>query len=275
MNKRKLVVYVVVLMLILTGLVNANNDSKEIEWTDFSNVEINLSKDVLSFDKVTFNTDSGTCYYAFIANTSAKPTFGVEREEIRDNCTYYFYGSTKDKKVTGMGEFIEKAEDMYIWILEERTDSDNEFIYKEVLSAKKIEKPELGNLGTRFEAFFFSDKTEISLNEPYKDEKRKVNLKIGKVTDSNLISEINNKGSLDKLLSYAKSSTPLYTNTIKLGNSNPITEEFDVADKEYYYVYMELDDENGKYRKIEDIFLYQGVCTKYAGNNLYSCISNQ
>lgn len=259
----------------------------EIKWTDFSKAKLTFVRDEsetlyyqydLKFENITLNADSGTMYYIFMANSSTKPTFGTTREELEKNCTTTLTAnSAKEVNHVYTREFIEKTGDIYVWVVETRWNPST-FAYenKEVLSAKKVAKPSLAKLGTRMKAFFFSDKTTTFVYTPYKNENRKINLKIGKVTDKSVLLSIKNgeASCLNKLMDYAKKTNSLYTGSVSIGQSATITNKFDVVDGEYYYVYMQLDSENGTYEPIEEVSLFQGLITS-DGKNLSDYLSNE
>ena len=83
------------------------------------------------------SVEEGTKYYLFIQNSSTKPTFGETNEELEENSTYTLNANDEKKIVQDMNKYISYNGDIYIWIVEGKTDGTN----KEVLSGKKIEKP--------------------------------------------------------------------------------------------------------------------------------------
>lgn len=258
---------------------------EETKWTDFSKVKAEfVNKNVsefpeydLAFKDVKF-ADEGTRYYVFISNSSEKPEFGSTIQEMNSNATFILYSKSDGIIPSSVATKVidTNGNSIYIWIIESKISNESE--YKEVLSAKKVEKPALKKIGTRLQAFFFSNRTSTFLHEPYTySNARKINIKIGKVTDNKLLRSIKNQeaNSLDNLMSYAKTSNHIYTGTINLGDSDTITNKFSLVNGEYYYVYMEMDNENGKYRKIEDISLYQGWCDAVIGDNLFDYLSSE
>lgn len=101
-----------------------------------------------------------------------------------------------------------------------------------------------------------------SFTPSYNKDARKVKIKIGTVNDNAILKSLEKReaGALNKLLTYAKSSKAVYTDSLKLSTSY----NWKMSDKigtnkntQFYYVYYELDDENGKYYPVEDVMLYQ------------------
>ena len=102
--------------------------------------------------------------------------------------------------------------------------------------------------------YFLNEETSTHLFEAYSYENaRKINVKIGKVTDKSILRAIKNGETdcLQKLLDYAKNADSIYTGTVPLGRAESITNKLNLVNDEYYYVYMVLDDENGKYFPVE------------------------
>lgn len=257
-------------------------------WTDFSNAKITFvdkgdSKEKgynIKVENVKFATDDYTRYYVFMSNSSTKPTMGATKAELEKNAITTWYKDTEKVILkTIVDEYIEKAGDIYLWIVEAKyNNSKNDYDIKEVLSAKKLTKPAQGKLGTRIMGYFFNDRTSTFLYEPYKDATaRKINIKIGRITDNNVLLSIKNgeANCLEKLMTYAKSANAVYTGTVAVGESATITDKFDVVDEGYYYVYMKLDSENGTYREVEDVSLYQGLADKQIGKNLFDYLSSE
>ena len=174
----------------------------------------------------------------------------------------------KDNTIDDLQNIVAEKGDIYIWICE----LDSDFNPKIVVEAKKIERLEQLPLGKRIVGHFFDDDTTIISREPTGNEDRKVNVKVGKVTDKSLLQALKNKeaNSLQKLLTYAKSADAVYNDKLPLGDSREtIFSSANIVSNEYYYVYMELDDKNGTYYPVEDVSLYQSY-----GSGLYDYLDN-
>jgi len=167
-------------------------------------------------------------------------------------------------------EYEKNGENLYIWI------SEGQFVggekicknHVEVYEIKKLPQLELGK---RITAYFFDTYTSIYLWDYYNDENKNIKYKIGKVEDIEILRAIKNgeKDGLNRLLEYAKKSTDAKTGIMPVEKSDSITKNLGLIDQGYYYVYFELDTENGKYYPIEDVSLYQALCyTDY--NGVYS-----
>ena len=130
-----------------------------------------------------------------------------------------------------------------------------------MVNSKELQRISQSKLGTRlYAAFDINDTIFVICKEvcsTYRNSK--VNYKIGEVTDKNILNSIKNgeNNCLEKLLNYAKKSNTIKNGTIDLLKSEQINYNSLIKEKKYYFVYLELDDENGKYYPIEDISLYQ------------------
>lgn len=151
---------------------------------------------------------------------------------------------------------------------------------KVVLQSKKINRPDLEQIGQRVNFIFNNDFTHVNwntYNEGTNKNNRKINIKIGSVNDNTILQNIKNgkSNSLQSLLNYAKQQTSsVYTKSISANsNTSSIISEMNLKDKQYYYVYAIFDDENGKYYPIEDVSLYQANIGS-AGNILYNYLDS-
>lgn len=242
-----------------------------IVWTDTTNAKFSVDSNYqLNISGIT--ELSNHSYAAFITSNSTEPTLELDEYSHITNSNMYFSESSS------IENFLEKTGDLYYWLCEEQRNYETgEIEHKFIISAKKIERPALKNLGSRMKCYFFSDGTSTYLNEANDADSRNIKLKIGTVTDNSILLAIKNKESnaLSRLLAYAKNANSIYTGTVPLGKSNTITSNINILDEAYYYVYMILDDENGKYYPVEDISLYQGLVGDTVGKNLFDYLDGQ
>lgn len=223
-----------------------------IVWTDPSNIKFTVTEDF--YLKVTGLKEDGK-YYGFISNGKIAPTVPdtgwIENENL----------PVTNKPGFSISKYLEKSGDIYVWIYETQI-VNNVRQNKCIIEAQKIERPALKKIGTRMKCYFLNEETSTHLFEAYSYENaRKINVKIGKVTDKSILRAIKNGETdcLQKLLDYAKNADSIYTGTVPLGRSESITNKLNLVNDEYYYVYMVLDDENGKYFPVEDVSLYQAL----------------
>lgn len=266
---------------------NESTDST-LQWTDFSNCTLEWKKDENYLPKqLTIYNDKNIKnhrYYVYVKNDNSAPNIKVKENDKSINETYEknnHYGTLNEKGETTilLSDVLElNSKSIYVTIVEQQYVSEkNEYVNKTVLS-KEVKRPDELSVGNRMKCYFFSDRTSTYLYYPYKDEKsRKVNLKIGTITDNKILRNIKDgkSGCLQDLLTYAKESkNTIYTGTVTLGRDKEITSGMNIVNKAYYYVYMELEDENGKYYPVEDVSLYQGLVAESVGKNLFDYLSS-
>ena len=241
-----------------------------IVWTDPSNIKFTVTEDF--YLKVTGLKKDGK-YYGFISNGKIAPTVPdtgwIENENL----------PVTNKPGFSISKYLEKSGDIYVWIYETQI-VNNVRQNKCIIEAQKIERPALKKIGTRMKCYFLNEETSTHLFEAYNYENaRKINVKIGKVTDKSILRAIKNGETdcLQKLLDYAKNADSIYTGTVPLGRSESITNKLNLVNDEYYYVYMVLDDENGKYFPVEDVSLYQALTYEKDGKtskNLFDYLND-
>ena len=238
--------------------------------TDPSNIKFTVTEDF--YLKVTGLKEDGK-YYGFISNGKIAPTVPdtgwIENENL----------PVTNKPGFSISKYLEKSGDIYVWIYETQI-VNNVRQNKCIIEAQKIERPALKKIGTRMKCYFLNEETSTHLFEAYSYENaRKINVKIGKVTDKSILRAIKNGETdcLQKLLDYAKNADSIYTGTVPLGRSESITNKLNLVNDEYYYVYMVLDDENGKYFPVEDVSLYQALTYEKDGKtskNLFDYLND-
>ena len=241
-----------------------------IVWTYPSNIKFTVTEDF--YLKVTGLKEDGK-YYGFISNGKIAPTVPdtgwIENENL----------PVTNKPGFSISKYLEKSGDIYVWIYETQI-VNNVRQNKCIIEAQKIERPALKKIGTRMKCYFLNEETSTHLFEAYNYENaRKINVKIGKVTDKSILRAIKNGETdcLQKLLDYAKNADSIYTGTVPLGRSESITNKLNLVNDEYYYVYMVLDDENGKYFPVEDVSLYQALTYEKDGKtskNLFDYLND-
>jgi len=241
-----------------------------IVWTDPSNIKFTVTEEF--YLKVTGLKEDGK-YYGFISNGKIAPTVPdtgwIENENL----------PVTNKPGFSISKYLEKSGDIYVWIYETQI-VNNVRQNKCIIEAQKIERPALKKIGTRMKCYFLNEETSTHLFEAYNYENaRKINVKIGKVTDKSILRAIKNGETdcLQKLLDYAKNADSIYTGTVPLGRSESITNKLNLVNDEYYYVYMVLDDENGKYFPVEDVSLYQALTYEKDGKtskNLFDYLND-
>lgn len=264
-----------ILLIILVAMVSiiciatnsyAAEEESQLEWTDFSNAEFSLEREgtrgaTLKISNVKENPDSE--YYVMISEN--KPVFDPE-----DPDTNFRYLTIHDNKGEEyVADEVQLNQRLNLWIVEMQYNQGN-YSYKYVVDGKELTRPEYPKYANVFFATFFTDyRTQLLFNVPWGDNTRKINLRIGKITDNSILNKIKNNDitGFEELLEYGKTQTAIYdnqlTSTTTPGGSYDhgynIDQPLDLKleDNAYYYVYAELDDENGKYYPVEGVTLGQ------------------
>ena len=257
------------------------------KFTDFSNAKYELLFDTDVDLKVSGITPiEKNTYYYIITSDNTKPTIsinsygGVATEGID-----YLIVNAEENYIYeyNLDRYVELNQDLYLWIIEE-ADLDTNYAESEendyishstrfVVEGQKLTRPELPQLnlilkslsiwgGTKAE----EESTYINFRFPSDTENRKFKLKIGKVTDNSILQKIQNNdySGITALLEYAKNNEAIYTADLTTTWENYYRNNqalFDgvklLEDRAYYYIYVEFEDEEGKYYPIEGVTLGQ------------------
>lgn len=254
----------------------------EETWTDLSNAKIEIvpssnTKNQPIEEATSINYSIKISNVTLDANSQYLAYFHYKDEEITNNKVMSHSHAIIDiGKEQGditsiwIKDFLQKSGDIYVSILQ-RKGTDASAKNNLILTTKKIERPELlPKLGNRFNIYFDNNSTKTYFFAPNVNTKnggtitRKLKIKIGHITDMSILKTIrdNKVKGLNDLLNYSKKANNYnYVGTIEYkGNSSGITEsltsKMNLENGEYYFAYIELDDENGVYYPVEDISLY-------------------
>ncbi len=274
-------------------------------FTDFSNAKYELLFDTNVDLKITGVTPiEKNNYYYIITDNNTKPTItidkygGLDTEEtveaeglICNTDENYIYDRNLDK-------YVELNQDLYIWIIEDvrlgasYTENGENYVShatRFVVEGQKLARPQLPQLNLILKSIFIwggegatEDNSYIHFRFPSAVENRKFKLKIGKVTDNSILKKIQNNdySGITELLQYAKNNQAIYTADLTTTSENYYRNDESLFDgvkllenKAYYYIYVEFDNENGKYYPIEGITLGQaliGVSKEHWGLYAYT-----
>lgn len=267
---------------------------EEIEWADFSKATFGVKKDnfvgSISYSytiESIIRKDESTYFKFQITNSTEKPSItdedltGINKDSKWQNCSVNKEGQLiLDSFI--IEEYLEKSEDFYLWVLEWKIENTKKY-FNEAVSAKKIEKPDiLQDYGAFFVTSLSEDNSRIIINAPKgKNTVRQINVKIGRITDNAILSNLkNNKSnSFSDLLKYSQSASSIYSKKItsncgysvgydsrEENASEGLINLYDLIENDqYYYLYVNVDDENGKYCPIEAVTLCKA--SKYEKND--------
>lgn len=274
--KNKLLV-TILLMVVLSSLVVVKTFATETggeagtgetggtgtteEWTDFSKAKYEMkierisgaNRPVLDIKNVTLKSNHNYFYAITKNKTDVLELSDMKQPINKDNLRIY------------IDDYYELSGDMYLWIKEYNPDIPGiktEEKEKLLVSGQKLERVDNNPQYVKaFKSTFIAgDEYIINLDYCKADKtNRKVNIKVGKINDQALLRKIKNNesGAWEKLLQYAKTSDAIVNKNLtstdyvfgfthnkneKLGISNS-----EIEDGAYYYLYVDVDSENGKY----------------------------
>lgn len=273
-----LIISFFILVIVFPTIVKADE-----KWTNFSNAKIEI---------IAMNDNLDTAqviqYGIKISNVELNPNsaysvlFHHKDDEISkskitfDSQVIVKEGQT-ESKIPGLVEIlVEQNEDIYVSIVEQL-----DYPYGDtnlVLEVQKISHPGIFNkLGNRIHTYFTSSSTKTfyfapnCVNSVTKlGNPKTINIKVGKINDIELLKEIQNnkQNGFQKLLSYANQQIEYnYTGTINYdldinsGITESLTPQMKLEGNAYYFVYFNIDTENGKYYPVEDIAIYRASGT--------------
>lgn len=269
---------------------NTEEDNQDgLTWTDFSNAKVKLDREkyysgyfviINNVNLLGTSEDIKTRYQVYV---STDPNDNLKEESwcSANSVQSKLYNNTNEIAVPISAKLYEKAgEQLYVWV-RERQHANGKTNYRLVLEAVPVNRLSQNPLGARFSAYFLSTGMNLWLNEYHFDIKT-VKYKIGRITDTTILNAIKNgeTGCLDKLLTYAKNANNGYSGACQLlETESSILNKLNLVDDAYYYLYLELDTENGKYYPVEDVniyqaqFIYKADGTYIAG--LYNYLSDE
>lgn len=259
----------------LTG--NAIYAENSITRADLSNAEFKWVQ-VYEYDNKYLNLEMKNAttikennYYVHLSHNKDEQVNVLDY----DNKNIWEKNLVTDKNlIYGVEELAAENGDLYIWVCEVDKTSK---VPKMLVSAKKIERLKQLPLGCRIKSYFFNEYTSTNIYEPLGDETRKINVKIGNISDISILRAIKNGETdcMQKLLNYAKSNEGFHNVQISVGNYDSIVSNLNLVNKEYYFVYMSVEDKDGKYYPIEDVSLYQALVSDSVGVNLFDYLDDK
>lgn len=260
-----------------------NSDTKEESLTDFSKAKFELKKDGISDAIVEISDVSpkeNSSYYLLITQNSSKPT--VDEKNSKEKIILVYDKDSKTLKSSEgekVANYVELNQDLYANVVEVRQgDSKNNV----VSFGNKLTRYSEAKYSDAFHATFMTnDADQIITNFTHsQSNNRKLQIKIGKITDISILNKIKSKNStgFEELLNYAKLNSGIYNKTMDADKDDWFAIEYNAgstASKEnsvinlanlenegYYFLYIKTDDENGKYVSNEAVTLAQASVNK-------------
>lgn len=263
-------------------------------FTDFTNAkyetELNGYTETLKISNVTPNDND--YYYYIITPSNIKPNLVLKHGSIDTEIEGQDFDILRTNSeenymyTRNLAEYSQYNQDLYLWVIQQTKledwyyeSAENYVAYSTrfVVEGKKITRSELPKLNLIIQTFnigYWSatqsyeaeNYTYMRFNFPSNVENRKFNIKIGKVTDSAILSKIqkNDYSGITELLTYAKNNKGVYSDTLTTTDIAYYRNDSSLFDgrkllenKAYYYIYVEFDDDNGKYIPVEGVTLGQ------------------
>lgn len=171
-----------------------------------------------------------------------------------------------------MQKYVELNQDIYANVIEQRGMSN----YKVVSFGNKLTRYSEPKYSDAFMSTSRLNWNEGSIDTVFTHDdtnNRKMQIKIGKITDTSILNKIKNKDAngFENLLSYAKTNSGIYNQTknsnseLGIGYESESTDRDDIINLkgiengEYYFLYVKTDDENGKYVSNEAVTFAQAA----------------
>lgn len=235
--------------------------SSTYTYTDFSKAKFNLVKQGTTGAQVEITgvePISGHYYYGYIQSGSTKPDITSTSSSSRLIITYD--SSTKKLLVPGLAKYVELNQELHLYIAENPGSDSAIKLVSEDNKLTRYAEPK-NNEGFYATHLAYSGDQIVTTFTHDNSNTRKLTVKVGKITDKNILSKIKDKNAsgMTDLLSYAKSSSADINKTITLTNRSFIEyntgsdsglEKLSISNLEnnaYYYLYVVADSENGKY----------------------------
>lgn len=242
------------------------------EWTDFTNAKFELKKvgtSSCNLDISNVIPKSNSLYYLLITSNADKPKITSDTEKKKISLTY----DSNNKKFYSheLEEYVELNQDLYASVIEENKDKEV------VIYGKKINRYSEPKYNDAFFATFMTNKKDQIITKFTYSGKadRNVQIKIGRVTDLSIIKKIKNgdNSGFESLLSLAKSNDGIFNKNVEIKKDSKSDVSYDankdsneadlikldnLQDGAYYFLYVKVDDENGKYITQEAVTLAQG-----------------
>lgn len=236
---------------------------------DFSNAKFDYKSKNLGNLVVTvsnYKIDTAKKYYMYISKNKNEDIDKYKNEfnivSMNDDGTLTVnFGGNQVRKV------LETIGTNYIHIIE-KNNGENTY---NIITTKEMPTIPLPDVGLRLDMYLYDPKDTVVINSVDISKDRKIEYRIGKITSNDILKSFKNDSSsvaFNNLLKYAKSANYIATGTITVDGLNyNIVNKLNIEEKAYYFVYMIVQNENGKYIDIEDVAIYE-ECNLAEGNAL-------
>lgn len=234
---------------------NKTNNSE----SDFSNAKFSYNLESLKYLEITisdYSKKENSRYYMYISKNKNENI-----TSIPENAAIIVIDNEGIGKAIFNGEeaskILEYTGTNYIYIIEKNMNDNTQTV---ILKAKEMPTIALPSLGLRLDMLLAEPTNTKVYNIVQMNDNRKITYKIGKITSNDILRSFKKDSSsvaYSKLLDYAKNANYMSTGTITTnGLDYNIVNKLNIEKGAYYFVYMVVDNENGKYIDIEDVAIY-------------------
>ena len=266
---------------------NNNNETQDNNQNNNSKIKLEYIFEIEAKILISEFKGQKDRYKIYISETNNKVTdedikpSETSSKYINENNGKYTYSSDK------LNDLLEQNKDVYVTIVKLK-ENDISKIDEIIVDRHKMNHYPLYYKDYRTFRLSFIRKNDYQIitNFPMKNKnERKAQIKIGKISDVKLLNSYKNNptSTTEELLKYAKTNNgilntildnkeSLNTTTIKFINSNKslIDDINKLENDAYYYIYLKMDDENGKYEPLESVTISKASVFKELDNKSWS-----
>lgn len=268
----KKVISVLVLMIMIMsvsiGVFAADEEIADFSKAKFEFVYSGKRNVHIKVSGVTISQEELSLYKVAITTSKTEPA-------VDDDYDFFYFmrdenGAIKTNTVENYLEL--NYEKYYVWVYNLDYKQSGKDKYKLLRGGVELTRQESPKYSDVFSATHMANgEAQIIMNVPWSDKTlRKMHIKVGVISDANTLNKIKdgNVVGMQELLSFAqKSNNTIFNKTVNSTvrsdyHTNGYNDKIDITyDKlnegAYYYLYVKLDDENGKYYPVEGVSLAQ------------------
>lgn len=254
--KRKIMLFLLIICMMFCGVIGvkaADSDSYSID------VEVSYGDSVSLTLTLNGELDENSGYFVkFVNEDDKKPEIWSDHNAV---CTDDIdcWKAVDDDSVILINDdwyMLDGYDYAYIMI---STDGSSTVLDTPI----RVERPQLPDLGKRYKIIFQAKKSFlIKPRFPYGGQfsingSHKRSVKIGVINDEKILYSIykEEKGSLEKLMNYAKNDTGVATSQF-LDSDISVPFDKELKDGAYYYLYTTYENSDGMYRDLSDINIF-------------------
>lgn len=202
-------------------------------------------------------------YYYILYSKDDNVSTTLSDSQLMDSGAYW----NDSKKVIESKNYTKYASqfgDLYVTLY-----SYNDGYYNKVSDSILVKRPDYLPYGSRMDvhASSITNSIDVSINDIYNINST-INIKVGEINDEDILNNFALTHKYDEVLEYAKKDSKAIKNfSQSLLNMPGEYDSEGIVDDNYYYIYLSIDTENGKYYPLDEI----AVCQAKNGNLESDC----